>query len=154
MDEEGFVTPILLVPPVDPLHVTSPFCESRLDPVERKERRPHHGVDLRAAVGQPVFAAADGIVSRSYTSVRGPVDPATGKPKWRAYGERIVILHHGFSTSYAHLSKRVVKDGEVVRAGQLIGYAGNTGDSAGPHLHFELVIDGRRVDPMPHIKAH
>jgi murein DD-endopeptidase MepM/ murein hydrolase activator NlpD len=138
-----------LVAPVSPLIVTSPFGRRR-NPLTGDEQALHPGVDMRAAVGQHVVAAADGIVRRSYLSVRGPDLPGTKTPKWWSYGETIVIAHSGCSTRYAHLSRRLVKEGDVVKAGQVIGHAGSTGDSSGPHLHFELVVDSKPVDPLPH----
>lgn len=126
---------IVLVPPLELLHVTSGFGP-RTHPITKVPRTPHLGVDLRASTGTPVYAAASGGVTRSYTS--------------DSYGERIVLSHPGgYETSYAHLSERLVRDGEEVRPGQMIGRAGNTGHSAGSHLHFELRFHGSPMDPMP-----
>ena len=134
--------PIGLCPPLAEMDVSSPFG-MRVHPIG-KIRGLHPGVDFRCADGTPVYAAADGQVTRSYLSVGDPQKGTSG------YGERIVIMHAGGAeTSYAHLSKRLVAVGDAVRAGQLIGLSGNTGASTGPHLHFELKIDGRAVNPMP-----
>ena len=141
-----------LQPPVTPCIITSPFGR-RVNPINGQPGQMHPGVDLRAELGQPVYAAADGVVSRSYRSERGPKDPETGQPKWWAYGETIVLAHVGFSTRVAHLSKRLVHDGEVVAAGQIIGHAGSTGDSTGPHVHFEVLEHANPVDPAPLLEA-
>ena len=135
-----------LHPPLEEMHVTSPFG-MRTHPLTKALQSLHPGIDLRCADGTPVYAAADGQVTRSYLSVG---DPQKGT---RGYGERIVIMHAGGAeTSYAHLSKRLVAVGAEVKAGQLIGLSGNTGASTGPHLHFEFKLDGRAVNPMPYFK--
>lgn len=134
---------IALVPPLETLHVTSGFGP-RTHPITGKQRSPHPGVDFRAATGAPVFAVAGGVVVRSYFS-RG--DKARGIG---SYGERIVVAHPGgYESSYAHLSERLAREGEQVVPGQLIGRAGSTGDSTGPHLHFELRFRNVPLDPMP-----
>ncbi len=95
----------------------------------------HPGMDLAAAMGTPVAAPADGVVVMVDTM------PARGN---------IVILDHGagvFST-YAHLQRADVPQGATVRAGQVIGRVGSTGFSTGPHLHWELWVDGANVDPL------
>lgn len=138
-----------LTPPVEPLVVTSPFGR-RINPISGEAGQLHPGLDLRAASGQQVYACADGVVAKSYRSERGPVDPATGRPRWWSYGETIVLAHAGWSSRVAHLSQRMVRVGDVVRAGQQIGLAGSTGDSTGPHVHFEVLLHGVPVDPMPH----
>jgi murein DD-endopeptidase MepM/ murein hydrolase activator NlpD len=129
--------------PVSPMIVTSPFGR-RVCPITSRPGSWHGGIDLRAPVGEPVYAAAAGTVVRSYFS--------TGNPERgiRGYGHRIVLDHGGgIQTAYAHLDLRAVKEGERVEAGQLIGHAGDTGASAGPHLHFEVLARGTAIDPMP-----
>lgn len=100
-----------------------------------KVLRPHTGVDISAAKGTPVHATADGVVSRQ--------EPGSG------YGIS-VVLNHGYSyqTVYAHLSKKLVKPGEKVKRGQVIGYVGNTGLSFGSHLHYEVIKNGKHVNPV------
>lgn len=102
-------------------------------------RRQHHGVDLAAPTGTPVFATADGAVSRADRS--------------RSYG-LVIYLDHGadLQTRYAHLSRMVVADGQEVRKGDLIGYVGSTGRSTGPHLHYEVRVEGVAVNPIPYMK--
>jgi murein DD-endopeptidase MepM/ murein hydrolase activator NlpD len=89
----------------------------------------HTGIDLRASIGTPIYAASSGIVSGA-----GNTDAYSGC--W-SYGKWIFLKHNnGLSTLYAHLSVISVNQGQTVNAGQIIGYSGNTGYSTGPHLHF------------------
>ena len=97
--------------------------------------RMHKGVDLKTYVGEPIYAAADGIVTKDAYEYRG-------------YGNYVIVKHsNGFETRYAHLSKRIAKKGDKVKAGDRIGLAGNTGLSTGPHLHFEIRHNGNALDP-------
>jgi len=101
--------------------------------------RAHHlGIDIDANAGDPITSAADGVVSYS---------------GWRnGYGNTIEIDHgNGFQTLYAHNSSNLVKVGDVVRAGQLIGKVGSTGRSTGAHLHFEVKLNGRQVNPRQYL---
>lgn len=95
----------------------------------------HTGIDISAEHGQPVRAAADGTV----TTAR-----AAGN-----YGN-LVVLEHGFgiATRYGHLSKFAVTEGEQVEKGAVIGYVGSTGRSTSPHLHYELLLNGRPANPL------
>lgn len=98
----------------------------------------HSGIDVAADVGEPVYVAADGVVLAS--DYEG------------AYGNMVLVEHgFGISTLYAHLSRRLVKAGDRVAAGDEIGRVGNTGRSTGPHLHFELHIDGHAQDPLKYL---
>lgn len=93
---------------------------------------PHNGLDIAAPMGTEVIAAEDGIVVAVDNNDRSAL-------RRYQYGKYIMIKHeNGFSTLYAHLSGQVVKIGDSVKRGQLIGYVGNTGYSTGPHLHFGL----------------
>jgi murein DD-endopeptidase MepM/ murein hydrolase activator NlpD len=113
--------------------VTSAFGW-RPDPFTGKGRF-HKGVDVRAAYGQQIPAVANGKVVSA--------GPAGG------YGLSVVIEHgSGIRTRYAHLSEVSVKAGDVVERGQDIGRVGQSGRSTGPHLHFEVLADGRPVDPV------
>ncbi|UYN98400.1 MAG: M23 family metallopeptidase [Devosia sp.] len=102
-----------------------------------KTRRLHTGVDLAAPSGTPIYAAGDGTIIYY---------------KWQSgYGNKIEIEHvNGYETAYGHLSRFVdgLGNGSRVRQGQLIGYVGSTGQSTGPHLHFEIKINGNLVDPL------
>ncbi len=96
----------------------------------------HKGIDFKADEGTPVYAAADGVVIV-------PVDVDTGD------GKNVTVSHYAnVNTFYAHLNKVIVSKGDEVKQGDIIGYVGSTGASTGPHLHFELCIDGEYVDPI------
>lgn len=98
----------------------------------------HNGIDMNADTGQPIAAAASGTVI--FAAVKG------------GYGNSIMIDHGGgMVTLYAHQSKLAVSEGESVTSGQIIGYAGSSGVSTGPHLHFEVRIDGNPVNPAKYL---
>lgn len=119
--------------PLPASHVTSKFGW-RHDPLTGQTRF-HKGVDLRAAYGQPVASVASGKVVQA-----GPQG---------GYGLSVVVEHEsGIRTRYAHLSEVSVKAGDAVADGETIGKAGQSGRSTGPHLHFEILADGRPVDPV------
>jgi murein DD-endopeptidase MepM/ murein hydrolase activator NlpD len=102
----------------------------------------HTGIDLAVPLGTPVFAAADGVVvlARPMTDTAGALV---------GYGNYVIIQHDaGLKTLYGHLLVISVKEGDVVKRGQLIGLVGSTGNSTGPHTHFEVRIDNSPVDPM------
>jgi murein DD-endopeptidase MepM/ murein hydrolase activator NlpD len=95
----------------------------------------HQGIDLRASVGTPVYAASDGEVTYVGSKIRG-------------YGRMIVLKHaNGFFTVYAHHSKNLVKLHHYVKCGDLIAYSGKSGHAHGPHLHFELRKGTQSYDP-------
>lgn len=97
--------------------------------------RVHNGLDLVAHPGKKVFATGDGIVTFVEYSRKG-------------YGNEIVINHKfGFSSRYAHLSTMLVKKGDKVKRGQEIGTVGQTGRATGPHLHYEVLLNGKAVNP-------
>jgi len=101
----------------------------------------HTGVDLAVPLGTPVFAAADGVVA-----LARPMTDAGGA--LIGYGNYIVLQHDvGLKTLYGHLLAIGVKEGDVVKRGQLIGLVGSTGNSTGPHTHFEVRIDNSPIDP-------
>ena len=97
----------------------------------------HQGVDIAAGFGNPIYAAFDGIV-------RVALPPKlTG-----GYGNVVVLRHaNGLETYYGHLTNYIVEAGDVVTAGEVIGYCGSTGRSSGPHLHFETRYMGQSFDP-------
>lgn len=100
----------------------------------------HAGLDFRGPIGAPIYAAADGVVS------------FVGRKS--GYGNVVEIDHgNGLMTRYAHMSRFAAKVGTRIKAGSVIGAIGNTGRSTGPHLHFEVRINGRAVDPRPFLKA-
>lgn len=96
----------------------------------------HYGSDFSAEQGTPIYATADGVVSRTRKSVTG-------------FGWHIKIDHgFGMETLYGHMSRFAVKSGEKVKRGQLIGFVGNTGKSTAPHLHYEVHINGQARNPV------
>lgn len=100
----------------------------------------HAGVDISASPGNPVRATADGIVS--FSGLAG------------GNGNLIVLEHgFGFSTFYAHNKMNIVKVGQKVRRGDVIAYVGSTGNSTGPHVHYEIWKDGRPINPAEYIKG-
>lgn len=122
--------------PINNAKVTSSFSTRRKHPVLGFTRA-HKGVDFRAPTGTPIPSAGAGrVVARGYN---------------RGHGNFIKIRHNGsFETLYAHMSKfaKNVNVGTVVKQGQIIGYSGSTGLSTGPHLHYEIIKDGKHVNPM------
>lgn len=109
----------------------------RKHPVLGRQRH-HNGVDLAAPTGTPVYATADGVVARADRSY--------------TYG-LVVYLGHGaqLETRYAHMSRLLVNEGERVQKGEMIGYVGSTGRSTGPHLHYEVRMAGKSVNPIPYM---
>ncbi len=122
--------------PINNAKVTSNFSSGRKHPVLGFTRA-HKGVDFRAATGTPIPAAGAGrVVARGFN---------------RGHGNYVKIRHNGtFETLYAHMSKfaKGVNVGTTVRQGQTIGYAGSTGLSTGPHLHYEIIKNGTHVNPL------
>lgn len=117
--------------PVDYTRVSSPFGR-RTNPVTN-EAGFHAGTDLAAPAGTPVRAAFAGVVrTAGYSDVRG---------------NYLVLSHGDAETLYGHCSELLVAEGTVVRAGETVALVGSTGQSTGPHLHFEVYIGGVRCDP-------
>jgi murein DD-endopeptidase MepM/ murein hydrolase activator NlpD len=101
-----------------------------------KIRKFHYGMDFTAPRGTEIYATADGVISRVQSIKRG-------------YGNNVTIDHSfGYKTLYAHMSRFNVKEGQKVRRGDVIGYVGNTGTSTGPHLHYEVHHNNKKVNPM------
>ncbi len=114
---------------------------NRMHPILGYERY-HSGVDINGSVGDPVVAADGGTVILSSYDAGG-------------YGNYIVINHGGGRTTlYAHMSSVAVSVGNVVSQGQTIGYVGSTGLSTGPHLHFEIAVNGNRHDPLGYLSGY
>ncbi len=100
----------------------------------------HDGVDIANREWTPIYAPADGVVSKAHSSTGG-------------YGKVIVLEHgnSGYVTKYAHLNDMLVVKDAVVKRGELIAYMGNTGRSTGSHLHYEVIHNGRQVNPRTHM---
>ncbi len=125
-----------LMRPIRFSRISSRFSNSRFHPILRRWRA-HRGVDYAADAGTPIEATADGVVTR-----RGWSD---------TYGRVIDVRHsNGFATRYAHMQGFAsgTSVGSRVTQGQTIGYVGMTGMATGPHLHYEMHVNGRRVDPL------
>jgi len=115
-----------------PGDVTSRFGH-RTDPINGKKGF-HSGVDIRGRYGQKIMATADGIVTKSF--ING------------SYGHYVEISHgNGYTTKFAHMKKRLVKRGEKVKRGQTIGTVGSSGRSTGPHLHYEICLNKKPLNP-------
>lgn len=117
--------------------LSSAFSRSRFHPILHI-RRPHEGIDVSAPMGAPIVAPAAGTVTM--------VTVQTG------YGNVLEIDHGGgIVTKYAHCSRIVVRVGQHVKRGQVIANVGNTGLSTGPHLHYEIHVQGKVVDPLTYV---
>lgn len=100
----------------------------------------HTGLDVANKTGTPLYAADDGVVEKASWSTGG-------------YGNMILVNHGGgLQTRYAHASKIYVRSGQTVSRGEVIGLMGSTGRSTGPHLHFEVILNGRRLNPLNYIR--
>lgn len=108
----------------------------RTHPISKK-RSFHEGLDYSCDIGTPVQTTADGIVEKADWDNSG-------------YGIQVIINHgYGFKTVYAHLSKALVSRGQVVGRGDDIGLSGNTGSASGPHVHYEVIFLGNKLNPRP-----
>ncbi len=127
-----------LAKPIPSAPITSRFG-ARMDPFLHRLAM-HSGIDFKAAIGSPVHATAAGTVTVAQYS--------------GGYGNMVVIDHgEGISTRYGHMSRLLVKKGDVVEEGAIIGRTGSTGRSTGPHLHYEVRVNNRAIDPIAYIKA-
>lgn len=124
--------------PVEGVRLTSNFG-MREHPI-LGGRRAHKGIDLAAPTGTPIYATADGTVS---------------KAEWfSGYGLYVSLEHGGqMQTRYGHMSRLNVANGQHVRKGEIIGYVGSTGRSTGPHLHYEVRVAGEAVNPLPYMQG-
>ncbi len=128
--------PCIMPVPQNQCRIVSGFG-SRYHPILHR-RRMHTGVDLSARKGTPIYATANGTVSN------------TGRMKgYSGYGILVEINHgYGYRTLYAHMNDVKVKPGQKVKRGELIGHVGNTGLSSGPHCHYEVIVNGKKVNPV------
>ena len=107
----------------------------RIDPVY-KTKKMHAGMDFTAPKGTEIYTTGNGTVVGIKKSKRG-------------YGNHVTIDHgYGYKTLYAHMNKILVRHGQKVKRGEVIGYVGNTGKSLGPHLHYEVIKNGRKINPV------
>lgn len=96
----------------------------------------HAGIDFTAPIGTEIYATGNGVVAKTEYNGRG-------------YGNNVVIQHgYGYSTLYGHMSRFAVRPGQRVKRGDVIGYVGNTGSSTGPHVHYEVIKNGKKIDPI------
>lgn len=130
---------ITFLSPLGKTYITSPYGNRKYHPVYGGGgSKRHKGIDLRARVGTPTKAIASGRVK----SLRYAPD----------YGHIITIEHkNGWRSRYAHLSRYRVRKGQYIKAGDVIAATGNTGITTGPHLHLELIHNGRHVNPENYI---
>ena len=120
--------------PLRRVRITSHFAYRRWHPI-LKRYKPHRGTDFGAKHGTPLLAVNDGVVV--FVGWKG------------SYGKTVIIRHGGgYESLYAHQSRYRVRKGQKVKQGQIIGYVGSTGRSTGPHLHFEIIKHGRRINPL------
>ena len=135
---------VTAIPSAHPVRTVTNFTSGfgvRSDPF-RGRAAMHGGVDLAGPFGTPIYATADGIVARSEWNSGG-------------YGNLVEINHGaGIQTRYGHLSRLIARPGQRVRRGELIGLMGSTGRSTGNHLHYEVRIDGRAVNPVPFMQSN
>ncbi len=128
------------VPAIQPISIKnlikiSDFFGPRRDPITRKPAM-HQGIDFVGPAGTPIYATGDGVVVEANYSFHG-------------YGNQIIIDHgFGYKTRYAHLRKINVKVGQRVSRTENIGELGSTGKSTGPHLHYEVILRGKPVNPI------
>ena len=112
----------------------------RSDPFQGRSAM-HAGIDLAGPAGTPIYATADAMVLKSGWNSGG-------------YGNMVELEHgRGIQTRYAHMSQVLVRAGQAVKRGDLVGRMGSTGRSTGSHLHYEVRIDGRSVNPVPFMKS-
>ncbi len=135
-DENGnSAQKMFLKAPVSFKYISSPFTTGLRYVEAFNVSTGHRAVDYAATFGSPIRAVGDGTVT--FAAYNGP------------YGNMVKIRHNGtYSTNYGHMSKFAVKKGDKVKQGQTIGYVGSTGFSTGPHVHFEMVKNGVKINPL------
>ena len=138
-DEEGnSVQKLFLKAPVAFKYISSGFTTGRRYVEAFNVSTGHRAIDYAAPSGTPIRSVGDGTVS--FAGWNG------------SYGNMVSVRHNGtYSTNYAHMSKMAVKKGAKVKQGDIIGYVGSTGFSTGPHLHYEMVKNGTKVNPLAEV---
>ena len=121
--------------PLKRIHVSSKFGV-RIDPFTKRQKH-HNGIDLQARMGEKAYAMIPGTII------------AVGRDKSR--GCYVVIQHDNYTVIYCHLSTILVKQGQAIHPGEPVGFVGSTGRSTGPHLHFEVRINGEHVNPQKYL---
>ena len=136
---DRYIKTISLLPFGRPIKgpITSRYGKRR-DPLNKKSAF-HSGIDFRGKRGEEIRSTADGIVKKAL--------------KNGGYGNYVMIDHgNGYTTSFSHMQKYLVRRGDRVKRGQVIGLVGNTGRSTGPHLHYEVALDGKTINPYNFMK--
>lgn len=106
----------------------------RMHPIYKVEKM-HTGIDFGAAEGTPIYATGDGVIEEAGFN--------------SGYGNHVIIQHgFGYETQYGHMSRIAATEGQRVKRGQIIGYVGSTGESTGDHLHYEVIKNGVKVNPI------
>ena len=124
--------------PIEQMSLSSSYG-MRVHPITGKLAR-HNGVDIPAPYGTPIYATADGIVGRAQ--------------RLGGYGNYVEVEHgNAIQTRYGHMSSFIVRPGQQVKKGDVLGYVGSTGRSTGNHLHYEVRIEGAPVNPMPFVRS-
>jgi len=139
-DENGVsVQKMFLKAPVEFKYISSGFTTGLRYVEAFNVSTGHRAIDYAAPSGTPIRAVGDGVITSATWSSVG-------------YGNLMSLRHNGtYSTNYAHLSKFAVKKGQRVKQGDIIGYVGNTGFSTGPHLHYEMVKNGEKINPLKEV---
>jgi murein DD-endopeptidase MepM/ murein hydrolase activator NlpD len=115
-------------------HVASGFGY-RIDPIYKTPKM-HTGLDFAAAMGTPIYATADGVVADASFDDGG-------------YGNHVIVNHgYGYETLYGHMVRMKARRGERVKRGQVLGWVGSTGKSTGPHLHYEVIRNKQKINPV------
>ena len=136
---DRYIKTISLLPFGRPIKgpITSRYGKRR-DPLNKKSAF-HSGIDFRGKRGEKIRSTANGIVKKAF--------------KNGGYGNYVMIDHgNGYTTSFSHMQKYLVRRGDRVKRGQVIGLVGNTGRSTGPHLHYEVALDGKTINPYNFMK--
>lgn len=124
--------------PIEQMSLSSSYG-MRVHPITGKVAR-HNGIDIPAPRGTAIYATADGIVGRAQ--------------RLGGYGNYVEIEHgNAIQTRYGHMSSYIVRPGQQVKRGEIIGYVGSTGRSTGNHLHYEVRIEGAPVNPLPFVRS-
>jgi murein DD-endopeptidase MepM/ murein hydrolase activator NlpD len=136
-EKEQMLASIPAIQPIanqDLMRIASGFG-FRIDPIY-KTKKMHTGLDFTADTGTPIYASGNGVVVECQVK------------KW-GYGQSVIIDHgYGYKTRYAHMSEFKCKPGDKVLRGQVIGLVGSTGKSTAPHLHYEVMKNGQKIDPI------